>query len=79
MSKFRRRYTKEEKLEIVNLSLEEHISNEELGERFNIHANTISRWRREYLRNQQGSFPGKRNKNSERKHNSTYPRLRNTR
>lgn len=59
MSKLVKRYTKEEKLEIVKLSLEDDLSNQEIGERFNIHPNTLSRWRREYLRNQERSFPGK--------------------
>lgn len=62
MSKIRRRYTKEEKLEIVKESMEEHSSPQILGERYGIHPNTISRWRREYTQKQTIAFPGKGNK-----------------
>ena len=62
MSKLRRRYTKEEKLQIVNESMEDNISNEEIGKRYDIHPNTISRWRREFSEFNQNAFPGNGNK-----------------
>ena len=62
MSKLKRRFTKVEKLEIVNESLEPGVSNEDLGTRYNIHANTISRWRREFSQYENNAFPGNGNK-----------------
>lgn len=62
MSKLRRRYTKEEKLQIVRESMEENVSNEELGLRYDIHPNTISRWRREFSQFEKNAFPGYGNK-----------------
>lgn len=62
MGNIRKRYTKEEKLEIVKESLEEHINLQILGERYNVHPNTINRWRREYANNKEDVFPGKGNK-----------------
>jgi transposase len=62
MSKLRKRYSKEEKLQIVKESIEENISNEDLGRRYDIHPNTISRWRREFSDFEQNAFPGNGNK-----------------
>ena len=62
MSKLRRRYTREEKLQIVNESMEDKVSNEEMGKRYDIHPNTISRWRREFSEYEQNAFPGYGNK-----------------
>lgn len=62
MSKLRRRYTKEEKLQIVNESMEDHLSNGEMGKRYDLHPNTISRWRREFSEYNQNAFPGNGNK-----------------
>lgn len=62
MGRIRKRYTKEEKLEIVKESLEEHTSLQSLGERYNVHPATIDRWRREYANNKEDAFPGKGNK-----------------
>ncbi|MCB0525912.1 MAG: transposase [Saprospiraceae bacterium] len=62
MSKIRRNFTKEQKLEIVSQSLEEGVSIEDLAEQYKIHANSVYKWRREYLRNEGASFPGHGNK-----------------
>jgi len=62
MSKLRRRYSKEEKLQIVRESLEEGANNHELGIRYDIHPNTISRWRREFTQLEHNAFPGHGNK-----------------
>lgn len=62
MGNIRKRYTKEEKLEIVRDSLEEYSDLQTIAERYNIHINTISRWRREYGANKEDAFPGKGNK-----------------
>lgn len=61
MSKLRRRYSKEEKLQIVNESLEDNVSILELSERYQIHKNTITRWRREFSTYKSTAFPGKGN------------------
>lgn len=62
MSKLRRRYTREEKLQIVKESMDDKVSNEEMGKRYDIHPNTISRWRREFSEYEQNAFPGYGNK-----------------
>lgn len=48
MSKLQKRLSKAEKLQIVNQSIEENLSNEDLGRLYGLHPNTISRWRREF-------------------------------
>lgn len=70
MSKPRKSYTKEEKLEVVKLSLDEGQTVKELAERFEVTENTIYNWRKIYVKNKDASFPGKGNKTmseSERK------------
>ncbi len=70
MSKPRKKYTKEEKLEIVKLSLDENQAIKDLADRFEVSENTIYNWRKIYLKNKEASFPGKGNKTmteSERK------------
>jgi len=62
MPKLRRRLTKEEKLQIVNESLEDGASILELSERYQIHKNTIGRWRRELSHYATNAFPGRGNK-----------------
>lgn len=62
MSKLRKRYSKEQKLEIVNQSLEEDVSLEELGKRYNIHPNSIYKWRRDLQVYENNAFPGNGNK-----------------
>lgn len=58
MAKVRRKYTKEEKLEIVKLSLSEEQSIKTLAERFDISSNTIYNWRSKYFKHQDNAFPG---------------------
>ena len=62
MSIIRRKFTKEQKLEIVNQSMAEDISIESLAEQYKIHANSIYKWRRQYLKYEDVSFPGNGNK-----------------
>lgn len=62
MSKIRRNFTKEQKLEIVKQSLEDSVSLEELAAQYKIHPNSLSKWRREYLRHEEVSFPGHGNR-----------------
>jgi len=62
MGIIRKRYTKEEKLEIVKESMEEYASLQSIGERYSVHPNTISRWRRELIKNDEHAFPGNGNK-----------------
>lgn len=62
MSQIRRKYTKEEKLEIVKLSLDKDQSIKELAERFNVNPGTIYNWRNKYFKYEENSFPGHGNK-----------------
>jgi len=62
MPKFRRRFSKTEKLEIVQQSLDPGISSKELAKQYGIHQNTINRWRREYLQYEENAFAGQGNK-----------------
>ena len=59
MSKIRRKFTKEFKLELVNRSLEDNTRVRDLCEEYSIHKNTLSRWRKEFVSNGESkSFPG---------------------
>lgn len=62
MPSMRRNFTKEQKLEIVKQSMEEGASIEDLAQQYKIHPNSIYKWRREYLRYEEASFPGNGNK-----------------
>ena len=62
MSMIRRKFNKEQKLEIVKQSLEEDVSVEELAAQYKIHPNSLYKWRREYLKHEEASFPGQGNK-----------------
>lgn len=62
MSIIRRRFTKEEKLQIVRESIEDGVDLRTLSDRYKIHVNTISRWRREFYKNEDSAFPGNGNK-----------------
>jgi transposase len=62
MSKIRRKYTKEQKLEIVKLSLEDGTTVKELAERFDISANVIYNWRSRYFKYDNNAFSGHGNK-----------------
>ena len=62
MSKLRRRFSKEEKLQIVKESMEDNVSNEDNGRRYDLHPNTISRWRREFNQFENNAFPSNGNK-----------------
>ncbi len=81
MSKPRKKYTKEEKLEIVLQSLEEGQTVESLAARFGVNKNSIYNWRSAYLKNKEDAFPGKGNKQmseSERKIYELEKELRET-
>lgn len=62
MSLFRRKFSKEQKLEIVKQSLEVGSNLEDLASQYKVHANTLYKWRREYLKYEESSFPGHGNK-----------------
>ena len=62
MSSLRRKFNKEEKLEIVKQSLEADVLLEDLAAQYKIHVNSLYKWRREYLRHEEASFPGQGNK-----------------
>lgn len=59
MTHMRRKYTKEEKLQIVKESMEDDVTLVQLAERYNIHTNTIGRWRQELNVFGDVAFPGK--------------------
>ncbi|MBN2438746.1 MAG: transposase [Deltaproteobacteria bacterium] len=52
------KYTKEFKQDATNLVTEQGYSANEVGRRLGIHQPNLSRWVREYLRDQQGSAGG---------------------
>jgi transposase len=58
MSKIRRKFTKEQKLEIVNMSLEDNQSVREVAERFAVSPNVIYNWRRQFVQYADNAFPG---------------------
>lgn len=58
MSKIRRQFSKEQKLEIVSMSLEENQSVKEVAERFNISVQVLYNWRRQLSVYADNAFPG---------------------
>jgi transposase len=62
MSRFRKRYSKEEKLQIVKLSMEEDCLVPQLADQYGIHVNTLYKWRNQYANFEHNAFPGKGNK-----------------
>ncbi|MBK7881929.1 MAG: transposase [Saprospiraceae bacterium] len=58
MSKLRRKFTKEQKLEIVIMSLEDNQSVIEVAERFALSRNVLYNWRRQYGQYSENAFPG---------------------
>jgi transposase len=62
MSKLRRHYTKEEKLLIVNESLEKGADVKLIAQKYALHPNTLSKWRNEYNTYKDNAFPGNGNK-----------------
>jgi transposase len=60
-SKQRRQYTKEFKREAVDLIEKEKYTIAEAARSLGIRANTLSRWRQEYLTLKQDAFPGSGN------------------
>jgi transposase len=62
MSVIRRKFSKEEKLQIVLHSQEAGSNIEDLSAAYKVHANSIYKWRREYLRQGELAFPGNGNK-----------------
>lgn len=62
MTKIRRKYSKEQKLEIVKQSLDPEVTVKSLAERFDISVNVIYNWRSKYLKYKENSFSGHGNK-----------------
>jgi len=62
MTKIRRKYSKEQKLEIVKQSLEPDVTVKSLAERFDISVNVIYNWRSKYLKYKENSFSGHGNR-----------------
>lgn len=59
MKKTRKKYTREQKLEIINLSYEDGQSIADLALRFKISTNTIYNWRNQLKKHEEDAFPGK--------------------
>jgi len=59
MSKERKKYSKEEKLQIVSLSYDEDQTVVNLAERFEVSENSIYNWRKELREHKDAAFPGK--------------------
>lgn len=62
MTKIRRKFSKEQKLEIVKQSLDPGISIKSLAERFDISTNAIYNWRSKYYKYEENAFSGHGNK-----------------
>lgn len=62
MSKIRKHYTKEEKLLIVNESLEPGSDLKYIAKKYDIHPNTLGKWRHDFTVYKDGAFPGNGNK-----------------
>ena len=62
MSKIRRKFSKEQKLEIVKQSLEEGVTVKSVAERFDISDAMLYNWRSKYLKYKDDSFSGHGNK-----------------
>jgi len=58
MSKIRKNYNKQQKLEIVKQSLEEGVSVKSIAKRIDISVNLIYNWRSKYLKYKDDSFSG---------------------
>ena len=62
----RRKFTSKFKTKVVLESLKERMSNQELAQKFDIHPQQISTWKREFLAGAEDVFAkGKKNKKSE--------------
>lgn len=61
MVRKRTTYTKEFKLEAVQLSLEDGRTAKEIAESLGIHPAMLSRWRKEYFEDNEEAFPGQGN------------------
>jgi len=59
--KERRTFTREFKLEAVRLSMEEGRSGAEVARELGIHRNLLYKWRKEFLEDEEESFPGRGN------------------
>jgi transposase len=62
MAKIRRKFSKEQKLEIVKQSFDPEITIKSLAERFDISTTAIYNWRSKYYKYEDNAFPGHGNK-----------------
>lgn len=61
MVRKRSTYTREFKIEAVQLSLREGVTTKDVALSLGIHPGNLSRWRKEYFLDQEESFPGRGN------------------
>ena len=61
MKRIRRSFTRDFKLEAVRLSMEDGKGCAEVADELGIHSNTLYRWRKEFLEDEEESFPGRGN------------------
>ncbi len=59
MAEKRRSYDKEFKISAVKMILEEGISTAEVSRDLGVNKNSLYKWKREYISEQQQAFPGK--------------------
>lgn len=62
MSRIKKHFSREEKLQIIEMSLEEHVTVDQVASKFGIHSNTLRKWRSQYAVNTSKAFPGSVNK-----------------
>lgn len=61
MTKIRKKYTKEEKLEIVRQSIETNANISDLANRYNVSTNSIYNWRKQFSIYKNNAFAGNGN------------------
>jgi transposase len=59
MSEKRRRYDKEFKLSAVKMIMEEGMNTAQVSRDLGVNENSLYKWKREYVSDQQNAFPGK--------------------
>ena len=62
MSRIKKQFSREEKLQIIEMSLEDEVTVDQVASKFGIHPNTLRKWRQEYSTNSSNAFPGTGNK-----------------
>lgn len=75
MKKARRRFSAKFKAKVAIEALKERESLSELSKRFEIHANQITKWKREFQENSEKAFSGKKEEEKKVKDSDLYRRI----